>query len=679
MKRLAVILIASVMTLVAAKADNKHIEYKQTYNYKQGVELFNNEDYAGALNYLHKETSNHPDNGYAYYWMTKSYALQSNYSESLTYAEKMIKHLSEDAYWLSHAYMLRGNIYQDLGEISKAEKDYTKAIDVADISLIPYERRARFYSDIDKTELSNNDYKKVLEINPGKIEAYAGLAKNAMKGDHFKEAVDYCNKAMKFESDNLELHNLLADAYTGLGKYDKAVSELFYVMKRDISHISNKTNDCLLDSAYNIVELHLKANMRIEPNNPLWLFYASTIYKDKGNYEEAIIQLGKLYDISPSPIYHTEVAECYENMRNFKAALSEIDQSAELESDNIDLSLKKIGIYTEMGEKELAIALCDSLIEANPEMTELYYTKGWTCLDFGMMDEAFENFETLYASLNDETWVRYIYGRMLNERGKTSEAKAIFEDIIETESQKTQEDEAHLMYTHVMLGNYDEAIELLNKMLRTKLKENAYEAACAYALMGDKDKSMEYLKIALDKGYNKFHHIRNDIDLKTIQGTAEFDALLSEYESRWADRIGSDKAEVETENEVQVSEIPFTRENGICKVKCTLNGLPLYFVFDTGASDVSISNIEASFMIKNEYISQRDIIGKQRYSDANGDISVGTVINIAEVRFGDLQLSNVRASVVNNQKAPLLLGQSILSKLGKIEIDNDRKVIRITK
>jgi predicted aspartyl protease len=41
-------------------------------------------------------------------------------------------------------------------------------------------------------------------------------------------------------------------------------------------------------------------------------------------------------------------------------------------------------------------------------------------------------------------------------------------------------------------------------------------------------------------------------------------------------------------------------------------------------------------------------------------------------------LENVRASVVRNQKAPLLLGQSVLSRLGKIEIDNSNHLIKIT-
>ncbi len=63
---------------------------------------------------------------------------------------------------------------------------------------------------------------------------------------------------------------------------------------------------------------------------------------------------------------------------------------------------------------------------------------------------------------------------------------------------------------------------------------------------------------------------------------------------------------------------------------------------------------------------------------ADGSISEGTVINLRDVKFGNLHLKDVKASVVRNQSAPLLLGQSVLSKLGKIEIDNNNKVLRVT-
>ena len=104
----------------------------------------------------------------------------------------------------------------------------------------------------------------------------------------------------------------------------------------------------------------------------------------------------------------------------------------------------------------------------------------------------------------------------------------------------------------------------------------------------------------------------------------------------------------------------------------------MHFVFDTGASDVTVSMVEATFMMKNGYLSSKDVVGNQRYVDANGEVSVGTVINLKDVNFGGLNLTNVRASVVRNQKAPLLLGQSVLSRLGKIEIDNSKNILKIT-
>ena len=171
--------------------------------------------------------------------------------------------------------------------------------------------------------------------------------------------------------------------------------------------------------------------------------------------------------------------------------------------------------------------------------------------------------------------------------------------------------------------------------------------------------------------------MERDFDLDFLRNTDEFKTMIEKYKmKKQGTAIMTTVSQVTNGN--GVSEIPFEKENGICKVKCKINGLPLHFVFDTGASDVTLSLVEATFMMKNGYLSGKDVIGNQRYMDANGDISVGTVINLKDVNFGGQSLTNVRASVVRNQKAPLLLGQSVLGRLGKIEIDNSKNIIRIT-
>lgn len=116
-------------------------------------------------------------------------------------------------------------------------------------------------------------------------------------------------------------------------------------------------------------------------------------------------------------------------------------------------------------------------------------------------------------------------------------------------------------------------------------------------------------------------------------------------------------------------------ENGVNVIPCKVNGLNLKFIFDTGASDVSISLTEVLFMIKNGYLDKSDIIGEGNYEDATGNVSVGTNINLKEIEFGGITLHNVRASVVNTLNAPLLLGQSAIKLLGEYEVNGSRLTI----
>ena len=115
--------------------------------------------------------------------------------------------------------------------------------------------------------------------------------------------------------------------------------------------------------------------------------------------------------------------------------------------------------------------------------------------------------------------------------------------------------------------------------------------------------------------------------------------------------------------------IQMKKDGGVSVIPCKVNGLPLSFVFDTGASEVSISMTEALFMFKNGYLSEDDIVGTQKFSDATGGISEGIVINLKEIDIAGFTLHNVSASIVKNADAPLLLGQSAISKLGTFQLD----------
>lgn len=115
--------------------------------------------------------------------------------------------------------------------------------------------------------------------------------------------------------------------------------------------------------------------------------------------------------------------------------------------------------------------------------------------------------------------------------------------------------------------------------------------------------------------------------------------------------------------------IKMEKMNGVYNIPIEVNDVKMYFIFDTGAGIISISETEAMFLWKQGGLTEEDILGKANFIDANGDISEGTIINLKTVKIGKKIIYNIKASVVHNLNAPLLFGQSALEKFGKISID----------
>lgn len=113
------------------------------------------------------------------------------------------------------------------------------------------------------------------------------------------------------------------------------------------------------------------------------------------------------------------------------------------------------------------------------------------------------------------------------------------------------------------------------------------------------------------------------------------------------------------------------------QVPCSVNGLSLKFILDTGASDVSISLSEALFMLKNGYLNEGELLNTEEYKLANGELVDGTRVILRSMVIGGLVIKNIEASVIHTLDAPLLLGQSALEKLGKVTIDykNDLLIV----
>ena len=98
-----------------------------------------------------------------------------------------------------------------------------------------------------------------------------------------------------------------------------------------------------------------------------------------------------------------------------------------------------------------------------------------------------------------------------------------------------------------------------------------------------------------------------------------------------------------------------------------LDGTPVEFMVDTGATDIVLSHEDAGRV----GIDANRILYSGIAETANGTVRTGTV-RLDEVRLGPIADRDVRVSVTEGQMPSSLLGMSYLDRFGSIQIEGGR-------
>ena len=649
-----------------------------TPNMVQAISAYQNNDYAEMARYLQAELSQNNKNGYAYSQLAYVYWLYDEYGDALTMSNLALQYLpKKDKTYLSFAYNTRAKVYYSLKDFANAEKDYSTAIKATPDEAKVYYERGDYYYQVAKYDLSDKDFQKVVSLAPDKTLGYMGLGRNALERNQYNDAVAQFNKAIQLQgSSESKPYSFRAECYIALGRFDEAASDI--VMALDIDNDDKAYHEMfnLADSSLLSITSRLRVQKNKAPNDPRWNTYLANTYAHAKKYETAIALYKECIAKDGNPYYHDCISNCYRNQGKYTQALQYANQAVELDSSNINYRNHRAVIYYELNDMQSLINDYDYIIYHNPDNYFYYYRRGWYKSLMNDIDGAIEDC-TASISLNPNYAYAYVTrGKLLKDKGETSAAKRDFRKCIELDTVDMSEMSC-AFYAYFYMGDNKNALRLLDTLLSHN-DDETYDAACLYSLMGNTKKALEYLRQTFENGYTGFTHIERDHDLDNIRHEKEFIEMVNKYKKKWQEETKEETPVAMTRSEEKTVEIPFIPRGAVKEVRCSINGLPLYFLFDTGASDVTISSVEAAFMFKNGYLTSKDVIGKNMYLTASGDVVEGTVINLNTIELGDLTLTNVRASVVKGQNAPLLLGQSVLNRLGKIEINNEKHTLKVT-
>ncbi len=675
-----ILLIVLCIISVGMGVEAQNVKRPESYNYRRGVEACQNRQYKDALEYLNKELEENPKNGYAFSWIASIREYSEEYGRALTASNLALKYLpKKDVDYVVFAYSIRAKVYLALEDTIKALDDFSQIIRLQPKETRGYESRAQLYYEMEKYDLSDADYRKMTELAPGETMGYMGLARNANMQKRWNESIQLCSSVIKLADVYSSGYAFRAEAYIGRKMWNEATDDLVKALSLDFDRKALGLLTELKDEdATDMLIAKMRVQMAKSPNETNWPIALSILYKDRKDYRKAIECYEKANHINASAFLYRQIASEYAKLGEYDNALKNIDMAINMDSTEIRNLYNKANYLYEKGDTEAGIKMWDKVLEQEPDLAWGYYRRGWFKEIAGDNEAALED---LNMSIILDPKYAYAYetrGRVNQMLGREEKAKADFKKVIELETKP--EDYNCIFYAYHGLGQDDKAVETFEAYLAndSTSEGNYYDGACLYSLMQDKVKALYYLEECLKRGYARFAHLERDCDLDFIRDTEEYKALIEKYR-----KVATEKSSTSEKNgmgeEITIAEIPFTKEGGVCQVKCKINDLPLYFVFDTGASTVSLSMVEANFMVKNGYLKEKDVIGSQHFVDANGNVSEGTIVNLREVDFGGERLSNVRASVVRNQQAPLLLGQSVLGRLGKIEIDNQNCMLKIKK
>lgn len=655
------------------------------YNLKKAWEVLQNDsnDTDTALELLEKQLKATPDNVEALYLRARVYKNIEEYASALTDLNRAIKvnKPKKTNFANSTLHAWKAAVYENLGDFKKAEEEQGLTVALArkdnKESLPSFLRGYAHYLYVnDKYDESDAAYRECLKEDEGDTAAMVGLARNQIGRKNYDAAIEILEKCRTLSPEYAEVEHYEALAYNGKGETDKAIDRVIKLIDKDLNLVD--------DEMFNILVKHQTyaiAKMRImtkESENPdIFKAMLPVMLQKNGEYEEAI-RLYRKYSVDLGLNCNDEIAKCYMELGLYDKALEFADKMLEDDPQNTSALSTKLSVLESLGKYEEALAVTDRIIEDSPDSAWGYYAKGLCYEQMGDNDAALKSYDTGIDLDKSYSYIHLMRGKLRLAYGDKSGAEEDFSTIAKD---TTEYNIPCRMYAMHYLGQDEEAERLMNKYTEVAVGTESesgtfYDRACLLCLMGRPEEAIDALKTAFRKGYSDFPHIETDSDLDSIREREDFRALVSEYRQKLQARqerfLRQEEAEKsETESGHVTTEIAINRRGGgTFEVPCSVNGLELKMFFDTGASDVTISSVEANFMLKNGQLSRDDIKGKKYYQIANGDIAEGTTVILREVKIGDAVLHNVDASVVHSQKAPLLLGQSALERFGTITIDN---------
>ena len=474
-----------------------------------------------------------------------------------------------------------GNLIDLLGKLIK-NKEWSKTLIIGEYlaTLDPEEILAYRAMGIASLELHDLDqsekyFHQTLECGDDDPETLLLIARiHSYRGDLNGE-IFWLKKVIEQAPDNIKAAFSLALSYMTLGENERAEELLNGILASQADHIPSRmalADIYLLAQDLDKAEEQLREAVRVQDNNPRLLHDLGYILKRRKNYSEALSLLFKAMESSPNKFeQYSEIGDTYLILGEPENALLYLRKAKQLDPFNSLVCYNLGRAYLDLERYEQSEAASKAALQHDPEMAHprtniglnATLNIGWAYLNRGKLkeaeqcfrknlllvassyenlgrsllrqgkhEEALQNFQRAVELVPDNAMYRDLVGNAYLELKQLDEAQKVLEKAIEIDPSyplahydlgvvysriKGQENEAMKLFEHAIALNEDYPLPY-------------YAIACLYSLQNERRSALDFLKKAIQRGFDDREHMDNDHDLDSLRDDEEFIKIIQEME-----------------------------------------------------------------------------------------------------------------------------------------------------
>lgn len=335
-------------------------------------------------------------------------------------------------------------------------------------------------------------------ILTGTLLLFAALiAATWVQTTHWKDSLTLFRHAIAVTTDNYLVHSNLASTYAQNRQFDKAIWHYSEALRAKPGYAMAHNNLGLAlvhKGRYTEAFAHYSEALRLNPDYAEALNNLGSALAQQGSLNEAIKHFRKAIRLRP------HYAEAHTNLATVLVKEGKMDEAISHYSEAVDSDP-----YFETALINLALALSqqgriDEAVLALEKGLKRFPTSADLNNHLGMLQQVSGNLDTAIIFYRKAISLQSDHGEALN----------------------------NLAEAFLRKKEYEHALTISKKLvnLHPDRPVTYYNVACVYAQQGQIEESIEWLRKAIERGYNNWEMIKTDQDLENIRHTKGYQALI---------------------------------------------------------------------------------------------------------------------------------------------------------